>query len=51
MKFNPIPQLTAFSVFAIAALAIQNPVMALGNQKTSVESSINLNPHSARNGR
>jgi hypothetical protein len=43
MKFNPIPQLTAFSVFAIAALAIQNPVMALGNQKTSVESSINLN--------
>ena len=42
MKFNPIAKLTALSVFAIAAaLAMQNIVMALGTQKTSVEPSLN----------
>ena len=48
MKFNLIAKSAAFSVFAITALAMQNPVMALGNQKTSVEPSLNskvLNDH------
>ena len=48
MKFNLIAKSAVFSGFAIAALAMQNPVMALGNQKTSVEPSLNskvLNDH------